>query len=181
VPLSERGARSLLPVMLRRIIAEFQRLTILSCRGQDRPPRPVRIRSWAATWSACGVNSASRGRRPTGSHHGEQPESSRVRANTRLVGAARRPVVHRPVPPTERTICCRGRWSAAVVSRHAAASGYRVRCSGRACPAGVRRERKHGICGGPGLAGRWRPSGFTAVPVRPGPFLGGPGRGPCRG
>jgi len=36
-------------------------------------------------------------------------------------GAARRPVAHRPVPPTERTICCRGRRSA---TARGAAAGH---------------------------------------------------------
>ena len=37
--------------------------------------------------------------------------------------------------------------------RRAAAFGYGVRCSGRACLASVRCEREHSICGGPRLAG----------------------------
>jgi len=35
--------------------------------------------------------------------------------------------------------------------------------SSPARPAGVRRGREQGICGGPGLAGQWRSSGFPVV------------------
>jgi hypothetical protein len=38
------------------------------------------------------------------------------------------------------------------VTRRLAASGYGVRRSSRACPAGVRCGREHGVCGGSGLA-----------------------------
>ena len=38
----------------------------------------------------------------------------------------------------------------AAICRRPAAFGYGVQCTGRACPAGVRCEREHGICGGPG-------------------------------
>ena len=57
---------------------------VRACRGQGLAPRARRGLAMPR------VNPASRGRRLMGSRHGEQPESPRARAKSRLIWSAAR-------------------------------------------------------------------------------------------